>query len=363
VLGRPVILCRDRHGDVRVFFNTCRHRGALVCREPEGNDTTFTCFYHQWKYRNSGELLGVPGKASFPDSFEVAEHGLVSPNGVDTYRDFVFVSFAESPKPLVDYLGGVAEYLDRTADQAVGSSMEIVDGAHRYSMRCNWKLVVENSIDGYHGFPVHATYFKYIGSRGMDLSVGLSGEGKDLGGGHACLDYLAPFVRTVAKVNGPMSDRASALIEEIHESVVDAYGPERAALVAERSKNVFVYPNLLIIDAASLQIRVLEPIRPDYTDVSAWVLAPAGEDRELRQLRIEGYQEFLGPGGFATPDDCEALESCQLGMQSTREVGWNLVNKGYGSEGPGAVDDETQIRAFWRQWAADMQASTGEAAR
>jgi len=358
LLGRPVILARDRHGELRVFFNTCRHRGALVCREAKGNDTMFTCFYHKWQYRNSGELLGVPGKATFPDSFDVGDFGLVSPAKVEVFRDFVFVSFSADTPPLLDYLAGAADFIERVADQGLGGEMEIVDGAHMYSMRCNWKLVVENSIDGYHGFPVHATYFQFIGSQGVDLSVGLDGVARDLGNGHACLDYLAPFGRTVAKTTAPMSDRAKELIEAKRKLADEVLGEERAHLVADRSKNIFVYPNLLIIDAASLQVRVLEPVRTDYTDVNSWLLAPKGEDRELRRQRIEGYQEFLGPGGLATPDDCEALETCQLGFESVREVEWNLVNKGYGTGGPDAVDNEVQIRAFWRQWHTQMTRST-----
>ncbi|MDO8363952.1 MAG: aromatic ring-hydroxylating dioxygenase subunit alpha [Actinomycetota bacterium] len=354
VVGRQVIFCRDRNDEVRVLLNTCRHRGALVCREPQGNDTTFTCFYHKWQYRNSGELIGVPGKISFPESFTLADNGLASASQVETYRDFVFASFDSSAPPLVEYLAGAADFIDRIADQGFRDGMEIVDGAHLYSMRCNWKLVVENSIDGYHGFPVHSTYFQYIGSRGVDLSVGLDGVPRDLGNGHACLDYLAPFARTVARTTAPMSDRAKQLITDIRAEADAALGEERAALVADRSKNIFVYPNLLIIDAASLQIRVLDPVATDYTNISAWLLAPRGEDRELRQIRSDSYQEFLGPGGFATPDDCEALETCQIGYQNIAEVEWNLVNKGYGVDAPEAVDNETQIRAFWRQWDSDM---------
>jgi p-cumate 2,3-dioxygenase alpha subunit len=147
-----------------------------------------------------------------------------------------------------------------------------------------------------------------------------------------------------------MSDRAKGLIGDIKEQAVAALGVERAELVANRSKNIFVYPNLLIIDAASLQVRVLDPVATDYTNINAWLLAPKGEDRELRQIRSDSYQEFLGPGGFATPDDCEALETCQAGYQTLREVEWNHVNKGYGVDGPPAVDNEDQIRGFWRQW-------------
>ncbi|TMH60292.1 MAG: Rieske (2Fe-2S) protein [Betaproteobacteria bacterium] len=46
ICGRPILLCRDSANELRVFLNTCRHRGTVVCREPEGNAERYTCFYH-----------------------------------------------------------------------------------------------------------------------------------------------------------------------------------------------------------------------------------------------------------------------------------------------------------------------------
>ena len=56
-----------------------------------------------------------------------------------------------------------------------------------------------------------------------------------------------------------------------------------------------------------------------------------------------------GPAGFATPDDCEALALCQRGYGSVGGEGWNDISKGYLSDQP-QVDDEAQMRAFWREW-------------
>jgi len=62
----------------------------------------------------------------------------------------------------------------------------------------------------------------------------------------------------------------------------------------------------------------------------------------------------LGPGGFATPDDQEALENCQRGYRNQREVGWNDISKGMPRQGPPKNDDEEQMRCFWRQWRQRM---------
>ena len=60
VASRPVIFIRDGRGDIRCFFNTCRHRGAMVCTEPQGSRRSFRCVYHGWTYRNDGALAGFP---------------------------------------------------------------------------------------------------------------------------------------------------------------------------------------------------------------------------------------------------------------------------------------------------------------
>ena len=92
------------------------------------------------------------------------------------------------------------------------------------------------------------------------------------------------------------------------------------------------------------------PSAPDKMTVSAWALGARDEDEELRKLRLFNFLEFLGPGGFATPDDQEALENCQRGYRNMREVGWNDISKGMPRNGPPMNDDEEQMRCFWRQW-------------
>src|SRR5215472_14870339 len=90
VAGRPVIFCRDRDGQVRALINACRHRGALVCREREGNARNFYCMYHGWTYNTDGSLRGVPDEASYPPGFDKASKGLMPAPRLEAYKDFWF---------------------------------------------------------------------------------------------------------------------------------------------------------------------------------------------------------------------------------------------------------------------------------
>jgi benzoate/toluate 1,2-dioxygenase alpha subunit len=208
VAGRPIILVRGDDGVVRILLNTCRHRGAQVCRESCGNTRTFQCFYHAWTYDTEGHLVGVPGEDSYSDAFDRGELGLASPPRVETYRDFVFVSFDPAIQPLVAYLAGAKEYLDLVCDQSE-AGMEIVTGAQAYSMRANWKLLVENSMDGYHAVSTHQRYFEMVlAARGkLDPSALGESRGIDLGNGHA---VIAGGPATEGLFGRPLSEAGSA---------------------------------------------------------------------------------------------------------------------------------------------------------
>ena len=101
----------------------------------------------------------------------------------ESYRDFHFACFDDDAPRLIEYLAGAREILDLVADQSLERRMRVVSGTQRYSIRANWKLLAENSIDGYHGFPVHQSYFAYLQGSGALLKGGLAGECRPLGNG------------------------------------------------------------------------------------------------------------------------------------------------------------------------------------
>src|SRR5713101_7649282 len=143
VAGRPVILVRGDDGKVRILLNTCTHRGTLVCREQTGNARTFQCPYHAWTYNTRGELVGVPGEDAYSPAFDKKALNLREPPRVESYRGFVFLNLNPAGESLRDYLAGATEFLDLVCDQSeVG--MEVVRGSQLYSIRANWKLLVEN---------------------------------------------------------------------------------------------------------------------------------------------------------------------------------------------------------------------------
>jgi p-cumate 2,3-dioxygenase alpha subunit len=353
--GRPVIFLRDSGGQARVHFNSCTHRGATLCREEAGNTRVFQCFYHAWSFDTAGKLITTPGAEAYGPGFDKGEYGLRGPAHVDSYRGLFFMSTDPHGMDLDSYLGDAKEYLDLILDQA-NDGMRIVGGTHRYSVNANWKLMVENSIDGYHAPTVHATYIDFVHDSGGGLNQAalMSGAGVDLGHGHAVIEAIAPWARPVAYWEPFFGDQARAEIDAKREDLIRRHGRERGLRMAESNRNVLIFPNLIINDVAAITIRRIEPVAPDRHSLEAWALAPAEESEgsPALQRRLDSFLTFLGPGGFASPDDVEALESCQQGFAAQPALEWSDISRGM-TRVP-RLDDELQIRTFWRAWASQL---------
>ena len=348
VADRPLFFTRNGDGELVVFHNTCPHRGALVCRTDRGNARIFQCFYHAWSFDTSGALVGLPDVEGYGPGFDRAELGLRSPR-FDSFRGFVFVCFDRETEPLRDYLAGAAEYLDLVADQDA-AGMRVIPGSNRYSIKANWKLLAENSIDGYHTPFTHRTFFEYLaGAAGGDLpAVGnRRGFGRALGNGHGVMENDAVFGRPVAMWHPSYGEEARAEIRRIKDALIARHGRNKALRMCEKSRNLVIFPNLIVNDIMAVTVRVFQPTGPAGMDVTAWELAPAGEGGTRLRRRLQSFLTFLGPGGFATPDDIEALESCQQGFRSGG-VEWSDLSRGLHRTPQG--NDELQLRSFWRRW-------------
>ncbi len=348
--GRSILFARSGADAFSALLNTCPHRGAQVCREKHGNAKAFQCFYHGWVFGLDGKLRSFPGKESYPEDFkERPASSMASVPRHECYRGLHFVNFDQNAESLTDYLGAVKEYLDVICDQS-GEEMRIVSGSQEYSIRANWKLLTENSVDGYHAVTTHATYLDYLKNTSGGLTqVAFDGCARALGRGHVVLEYRAPWGRPVAQWIPAWGEAGKAELARLRAGLVERFGEARAVRIADYNRNLFVFPNLVINDIMAVTVRTYYPVEPDFMSISAWALAPSEESAWARKYRLFNFLEFLGPAGFATPDDVEALEQCQKGFRNSGEARWNDISKGMGKEIP-SYDDELQMRAFWTEW-------------
>lgn len=356
VARRPILFTRDREDRFHAMLNTCPHRGATVCRERRGSASAFQCLYHGWVFGNEGRLMSIPGAAGYPDGFkDDPGKQLTHVPRFDRFGDFFFVSFAADGEDLATYLAGAGDYLRLVSEHST-SGMVVVGGTQEYAVRGNWKLLAENSVDGYHANATHSTYLEYLkNANGALHDTRLAGHGSDLGNGHAVIEYQAPWGRPIANWVPLWGEEGRREIDAIYHELAGRLGEARAERLARRNRNMIIFPNLVVNDIMAITVRTFWPTAPDYMEVNAWALAPAEESEWLRKYRLFNFTEFLGPGGFATPDDVEAIEKCQAGYANAREAAYNDISRGMLREGGAAYDDELQMRAFWTEWDKRLQ--------
>ncbi|WP_306114658.1 MULTISPECIES: aromatic ring-hydroxylating dioxygenase subunit alpha [unclassified Roseovarius] len=137
---------RDKEGRLNAFHNHCRHRGAELVDGENGNcGGALVCPYHRWTYGLDGALRGVPNKREcFPD-LDRTELGLL-PAAVGVFKDLVFVN----PDAGADFETWIAPLMGKEWPHDLSAS-DIKDAVPLvYDMKCDWKVYVENAIDGYH---------------------------------------------------------------------------------------------------------------------------------------------------------------------------------------------------------------------
>ena len=144
IAGEPLLIVRGDDGALRGFFNVCRHHAAAVATVDAGTAQLFRCPYHGWTYGLDGSLKGTPDFAGVC-GFNRQENGL-KPVRIDTWEPFVFVSLASEGPGLADFLGDLT---DRAKPLQLSALR--FHSRREYVLQCNWKVFVDNYLDGgYH---------------------------------------------------------------------------------------------------------------------------------------------------------------------------------------------------------------------
>ena len=272
--GEPIVIVRGNDGELRAFFNVCRHHAAAVLTEPEGCAPQLRCPYHGWTYSLAGELKGTP---DFSDvcNFDRANNGLI-PVEMAVWENWVFVR-----------LNGEQNNSAReqtVAESELGQQIESLDlgslhwfERRRYELKCNWKVFVDNYLDGgYHVPHLH---------KGLD-SVLDYGNYTIENGARYCLQS-SPLVFTSEGEIGAVRTGARALY-------------------------YWLYPNFMInYYEGTLDTNLVRPLAIDrtevifdfyFTDVSA-----TARERNLASVTV---------GDRIQQEDLDICESVQRGLNS-----------------------------------------------
>jgi Rieske 2Fe-2S family protein len=278
VAGESVIVVRDRTGEVRAFYNVCRHRGTVLCEAASGRFPRhgITCPYHGWTYGFDGRLQGTPYMVRMPE-FQKADFPLY-PVHTASWGGFVWISLAAEPAPLSAELGGLWTYFARYGLEALRRGHRI-----EYDVAANWKLLVENFAECYHCPSIHPDLNRgtpYLGGGAVRL------EGERAWRGGAWMD-LADGYATLTIGGAARRSPLPGLTPEDHRRVY--YNT--------------VYPSLFL------------SLLPDY--VLTHTLWPAGPDRTRIVCDWLFAPETIAAAGF---DPGDAIEFWDL----TNRQDWHV---------------------------------------
>jgi Rieske 2Fe-2S family protein len=287
IAGESLIVLRDRNGDIRAFYNVCRHRGTRICREDQGHfSETIQCPYHAWTWTTDGKLIGAPHMQDV-EGFDKKQYPLHTA-AVAEWEGFVFVTLADHPVPFEEAWAPMIGRLSRfnLAGLQVGHRVS-------YEVKANWKLVFQNYSECLHCPMIHPELNQVLPyqSGANDLV-----EGPFLGG------YM---VLTAGNDSATMTGRACGL-------------PVSDTLAGDDLRRAYYYgfmPNMLL------------SIHPDY--VNYYMVWPLAADRTLVESEWMFHPRNEGTPGFNPQDairfwdvtnrqDWDIVERSQLGISSRK---------------------------------------------
>lgn len=371
------VLVRGEDGVLRLLFDSCRHRGAMICRASKGNASHFRCSYHGWTYKNTGEWTGAPHyRACYGESFDRRQWGLLNAPHLESLHGFVFASLDPEAPSLTEYLGDMRWYFDFMFGQAA-EGWEVLGEPQRWVMDVNWKVSAENFAgDDYHTLFLHRSINEIGLLPNRQEPADMSGHHIQAGNGHSISHWLVPpDVPGVPRFwNWPDPERIFKPLQ----------GEERYALARNTAGNVgTIFPNCSFLSfplhqvletgpVATQIVRTVQPRTATSMEVSNWILAPKGLTEEQRVTTHRASLGTFGSSGIFDQDDSEPwsaitrMSSSPFGRKVGMRLSYHMGLDGSGGiarrvddhPGPGVkywpALEEGVMRGFWRRWAQFM---------
>lgn len=362
-----VILTKDKAGKIRVFLNTCRHRGMKVCRYDEGHTTSFYCPYHGWSYGLDGELVAVQAyEKSYTPPFPKEGWGLIEVAKLATFRGTIWATWDANAPSFDDYLGDAKEGLDAGLRAWDGSDAgtELLGSPQKWIVPSNWKFVSENFAgDMLHGISHRSVEMVGIGPgaakarRDNPGSLMLSAYPQ----GHGLFYGIKPT--NVSRDDYAISPVTASYFQDCWQRRVKLLG-DRAGVMPVLGT---IFPNMSFHAQQPRTILVSHPRGPYQTEMWRVYFVDKDMPSEARDFLRRYYMRYSGPGGMTEQDDMENwayASQASEGLIARRYPYHYKSGLGAGAMHPlvpGIVTDEPitseqNPRMLYRRWAEFMDA-------
>ncbi len=306
VAGLPLVVVRGDDDAVRVFHNVCSHRGAQLVDEPQCGAGRISCPYHQWTYGLDGALEHTPHAGGFRvhhvPEIERAELGLRAVRAA-TWHGFVFVDLSGVAEPFEDYIRPTAQRL-APVDFSIARHDREVDA--EFTLRSNWKTIVENFVESYHVPRVHPA---------LQAFNPMSAHFQILGGAH----YAGQGGTAYGASDNPEPMPGEDL-------------PTCAGLVAQpwSYESLYVFPNFIIAPVENMMFVILTYPQSAGVTTERVCFFFYG-DEAMTDAHRSGRQAVADGILQVNREDVAIVEACQRGRRSPAFVGGVFLPKQEGT--------------------------------
>jgi len=164
IAGTPLIIVRGTDGVLRALHNVCRHRAGPLATENGRGAKNLRCRYHGWTYALDGALKAAPEMREARD-FDVSAIRLTSAR-VHEWQGLVFVALNDDTPQFEEVFAGISERI-----APVDLSVMAFHNRVEYEVQCNWKVYIDNFLEGYHLPHVHPGLSKVLDYRSYDTEL------------------------------------------------------------------------------------------------------------------------------------------------------------------------------------------------
>jgi anthranilate 1,2-dioxygenase large subunit len=293
----PVLIVHGDDDQVRVFANSCTHRGTQIEVRALGNKSEFECPYHRWLFNNCGKLIAAPGSDRFPEDFRKQDYSLRELR-CDQFRGLIFATCDPQAPTLDSYLGEIKDMLAKVMG---GDGRLRLLGYQKASFDSNWKEYQDN--DGYHAPLLHRAFqlLKWQAGRGNAVAtayghMGIEANLKELANASFLRD---PSIVEFKQANAPLTSIAMGL-----------------------------FPITVIVKHLDvINLRFAFPRSVDEVEVHYAYFCHLDDGDEMMTHRLRQSSNLLGPCGFISLEDGAIFNRLHTGSNTFGDV---MYQKGVG---------------------------------
>jgi len=344
----PVVVTRDREGDLHAFENRCAHRGSLLVLSEKGEARDITCVYHNWCYDLAGNLTavafrkGLGGKGGMPAECRPEAHGPRKLR-LQVLCGLVFGTLSAQTPPLERYLG--PEILARIR-RVLRAPVKLL-GSYSQMLPSNWKLYMENVKDSYHASLLHTFFTTFRLNRLSQKGAIIVSE---CGGHHVSYSLAADSGGKEYEQAGMRSAQEGFGLEDpaLLDSV-DEFGDGIGLQILS------VFPNFVLQQTRnSLAVRRLVPQGLQKSELVWTCFGFMLDDEDMTERRLR-QANLIGPAGYISMEDGAAPSFVQRAVATASDLVSLVEMGGADTNSQDNRVTEAAVRGFWKNYREHMQ--------